>query len=155
MASTDTRAADTFTEFFATCEPRLRHALIARCGAEVGREATADALEYAWSHWDRVGSMAHPEAYLYRVGQSASRRYRRPQGMAGERQVAATPWFEPALEPTLAKLSNRQRVAVVLRHSFGYSFDEIAEVMGISISSVQKHIDRGLDKLRRGLEVSL
>ncbi|MDJ0792298.1 MAG: sigma-70 family RNA polymerase sigma factor [Acidimicrobiia bacterium] len=154
MATTDTQAVDTFTEFFAIYEPRLRHALIARCGAEIGREATADALEYAWSHWDRVGSMAHPAAYLYRVGQSASRRYRRPQGVAGEPQVATTPWFEPALEPALAKLSDRQRVAVVLRHSFGYRFDEIADVMGISISSVQKHIDRGLQKLRRRLEVS-
>lgn len=154
MTSPNTTVTDTFTDFFVGAEPRLRHALMACCGAEVGREAAADALEYAWTHWDRVGSMDHPVAYLYRVGRSASRKYRRRQRPLVDTPVASAPWVEPGLGPALDRLSQRQRVAVMLRHSFGYTLDETAGVMGISISSVQKHVERGLAKLRRSLEVS-
>jgi DNA-directed RNA polymerase specialized sigma24 family protein len=154
MTSSDTTATDAFTDFFATSEPRLRHALMACCGAEIGREAAADALEYAWSHWDRVQSMDHPVAYLYRVGRSASRKYRRRRRTLVDTPIVASPWVEPGLGPALDRLSDRQRVAVMLRHSFGYTLDETAQVMGISISSVQTHVDRGLAKLRRALEVS-
>jgi hypothetical protein len=38
----------TFAEFHGGAEPRLRRALIARHGGEVGREATAEALAYRW-----------------------------------------------------------------------------------------------------------
>ena len=68
--------------------------------------------------------------------------------------VASIPWVEPALGDGLRGLSERQRTAVVLRHSFGYTYAEIGQVMGVSIPSVQKHIDRALSKLRRSLEVS-
>lgn len=154
MFSTDTRATDTFTEFFEDCEPRLRHALVASCGVEAGREAAADALEYAWSHWDRVRAMEYPVAYLYRVGRSAARRYRTRPIVADSMDCSHDPWVEPALQSSLERLSERQRLAVVLRYSFGYTLDEIAQIMDISITSVQKHVERGLTKLRRGLEVT-
>ena len=154
MFSTDTQATDTFTEFFADCEPRLRHALVASCGLEAGREAAADALEYAWSHWDRVGAMEYPIAYLYRVGRSAARRYRNRTIAADTADESHDPWVEPRLETSLRHLSDRQRLAVVLRYSFGYTLVEISEVMGISMTSVQKHVERGLTKLRKGLEVT-
>lgn len=153
VVSTEQTAA-AFTEFFSQTEPILRHALVASCGPEVGREATADAFEYAWSHWDRVGAMEHPVGYLYRVGRSAARKYRRAP-VAVERSVeVSVPWVEPGLEAGLRRLSDRQRTAVVLRHSFGCTYDEISQVMGISIPSVQKHIARALAKLRRRLEVA-
>ena len=155
MVSSEAQVSDAFTRFVVGCEPRLRHALVASCGVEVGREAAADALEYAWSHWDRVEAMDHPVAYLYRVGRSAARRYRRQPGLLDPAPVVDDPWVEPRLEHVLGRLSDRQRIAVVLRHSFGYTLGEIADVMGVSISSVQKHVDRGLVKLRKGLEVSL
>ena len=52
------------------------------------------------------------------------------------------------------RCSDRQRTAVVLRHSFGCTYDEIAQVMGVSITTVQKHVERAMAKLRRSLEVS-
>ena len=154
MVPSTEQATVAFTEFFSEIEPTLRHALVASCGPEVGREAAADAFEYAWSHWDRVGMMEHPVGYLYRVGRSAARKYRHtPVGV--ERPVeSSVPWVEPGLEQGLRRLSDRQRTAVVLRYSFGCTYDEISRVMGISISSVQKHIERALAKLRRRLEVA-
>ena len=36
-------------------------------------EAAADAMAYAWRHWDTLASMANPVGYLYRVGQTSIR----------------------------------------------------------------------------------
>jgi hypothetical protein len=68
-----------FTRFVEETEPRLSYALAAAYGPEVGAEATADALASAWENWERVRRMVNPAGYLYRVGQSRSRRYRRPR----------------------------------------------------------------------------
>lgn len=68
-------AADSYTSFVEDAGPRLRQALIARYGPDVGAEATAEALAYGWEHWDRLASMANPAGYLCRVGQSRSRAF--------------------------------------------------------------------------------
>ena len=49
-----------FEQFFATAEPRLRRALVATYGGERGREASAEALAWAWEHWPKVQAMEHP-----------------------------------------------------------------------------------------------
>ena len=153
VASTE-QASVAFSEFFSENEPILRHALVACCGPEVGREAAADAFEYAWCHWDRVASMEHPVGYLFRVGRSAAKKYRRAPVVADPPVDASLPWVEPDLVPELRRLSDRQRTAVVLRHSFGCTYDEISSVMGVSIPTVQKHIERALAKLRHTLGVA-
>ena len=50
----DEVVVDTFTAWVDSVESRLRHALTASFGPQVGRDAAADALAYAWEHWDRV-----------------------------------------------------------------------------------------------------
>src|SRR5262249_19579169 len=65
--------------FSAVIDPialRLRRALVAAYGVDVGSDASADALAWAWEHRDELATMANPAGYLYRVGQSAARRYR-------------------------------------------------------------------------------
>ena len=59
-----------FTRFVEETEPRLSYALAAAYEPEVGAEATADALAYAWEHWERIERMGNPAGHLYRVGQS-------------------------------------------------------------------------------------
>ena len=142
-----------FDRFFADAEPRLRRALVARYGSDVGRDATSEALAYAWEHWDRVRSLDNPLGYLYRVGQSRSRRFI-PRRVGFPAPVErGLPWVEPALPLALRSLSGRQRQAVVLVEAFGYTHDEVATLLGISRSTVQNHVERGLTKLRTILEV--
>lgn len=45
---------DQFTRFVHQAQPRLQAALTAAYGPETGQAATAEALSYAWRHWDRV-----------------------------------------------------------------------------------------------------
>jgi DNA-directed RNA polymerase specialized sigma24 family protein len=142
-----------FTRFVKETEPRLSYALAAAYGPEVGAEATADALAYAWENWERIRAMANPAGYLYRVGQSRSRRYRRPRVLFPRPTPDQPSVVEPALPEALEDLTRNQRVAVTLIHALGWTEREAAELMGISRSTLRTHAERGLGHLRARLEV--
>ena len=140
-----------FEVFVLKVEPGLRRALFAVLGMDKGREATAESLAWAWENWNRVKKMDNPTGYLFRVGQSRSRSRQTPA-------VFVRPeWNEPVVEPGLGKalqdLTEAQRTAVVLIHGFGWRLREVAELLGVKVTSVQTHLERGLEKLRVALEV--
>lgn len=140
-----------FTRFVKETEPRLSHALAAAYGPEVGAEATADALLWAWEHWDRVATMKNQAGYLYRVGQSKARRYYRPTRLFPRPMPGAV---DPTLPMLIEELSRNQRVATVLIHAYGYTERETADLLGISRWSVRTHAERGLARLKGALEVT-
>lgn len=74
--------------------------------------------------------------------------------MYPEISEASTPWVEPALPRALRKLTTRQRVAVVLAHSYGWTHREIADLLGVKPTTVQNHIERGMRRLRSLLGVT-
>ncbi len=138
-----------FEEFVEAVEPRLRLSLMASFGQERGREATAEALAYAWENWDRIRSMEFPVAYLHRVGRSRTRG-RKLRLFADVHHI--DPYLaEPGLLPALESLSRNQRMAVVLVHAFDWTIGEAARVMGVRETTVKTHLRRGLAKLRRSL----
>ena len=143
---------DDFRLFMKRAEPRLRKAFVAAYGPERGREATAEALAYGWEHWERLRGTDNVTGYLYRVGQSRTRR--KKQALLFARTEPPEPWYEPALAPALSMLTESQRTAVVLVHGFGWTMAEVAEMTGIKVTSVQNHLDRGLKKLRAALKVT-
>ncbi len=145
--------SEDFAAFVREGGARLRRAFIAAYGPEVGAEATSDALAYGWEHWDRVSGMKNPAGYLYRVGQSKARRYRRRPARLPEAEDRASPWVEPGLPDAMGELSERQRQAIVLCHGFGWTLVEAADLLGVGPSTVQRHIDRGMQKLRSRLGV--
>jgi DNA-directed RNA polymerase specialized sigma24 family protein len=142
---------DAFCEFIERTEPQLHRALVAKLGWETGREATAEALAFAWEHWAKVTKMHNPTGYLYRVGTSRVRQRR--FGIPFVPQDDRSHWFEPSLGPSLAALSERQRIAVILVHGYGWTAQEVAEMTGIKTSTVQSHVERGLAHLREQLKV--
>ena len=141
-----------FRAFVITTEPRLHRGLVASLGWDRGREATADALAYAWEHWSKVRAMSNPSGYLYRVGQSSVRRRKVP--VLFERADHTEALYEPALMRLLAELPERQRVAVVLVHGFNWTTREVSDLTGLAPSTVHTHLERGLSKLRAALEVA-
>ncbi len=143
-----------FAGFVGEVEPRLRRALIARWGGDLGRDAAADALIYAWRHWDKVKGMDNPAGYLYRVGVNSVTPQARIPVVVGLPN-SEEPWVEPALEPSLKALSDNQRTAVILHHGFAWTYEEIAKMLDASVSTVRTHIDRGMAKLRVALEVRI
>ncbi len=147
---------DDFEAFFASAEPRLRVALVGAFGPDLGREAAADALAWAWHNWGRLRPMSNPIGYLYRVGRSRALREVRLQSRQFLDAVegdGVMPWFEPMLSTFLADLSEYQRVAVWMVHGLGHTHGEVAEVLECSKPTVATHVRRALAKLRVALEV--
>ena len=140
---------DPFGRFVETAEPRLRQALSAALGTQVGREATVDALGHAWENWDRVQTMTNPVGYLYVTGRDRGRRsLHRPPPAFYPVDASVLPWVEPSLPGALERLPDRQREVVVLLHCYQWTMSEVAELLEISKTTVQNHDDRGLASLR-------
>lgn len=154
-------------------EDRLRRAFVARFGLEIGIEVTAEAIAWAWEHREQLDSMKNPTGYLFRVGQSRSRRLLRwkrerpvfPQAL-GTQTAAGTKaeWLvpvssevnppEPQLGGALAALNDNQRTAVILVHCFEWTYSEVAELLGVPMHTVRNRVHRGMTKLRKSLGVS-
>lgn len=143
-----------FRVFVAAVEPRLRQALLALCGGEEAHDAVQEALVYGWQQWERVSAMSNPAGYLYRVARSRIRWPRtRSLGFPPVDSVRL-PDVEPGLPAALARLTERQRVAVFLVEGCEWTHAEVAELMGVSVSTVRNHLSRGLDRLRTMLGVT-
>jgi RNA polymerase sigma-70 factor, ECF subfamily len=54
----------------------------------------------------------------------------------------------------LRELAPERRAVLVLRYWFGYTHEEIAELLDLPVGTVGSRVGRGLDDLRRALEVS-
>ena len=141
-----------FEAFAVEAGPRLRRALVARFGVDDGCDVAAEALSYAWEHWERVRAMDNPVGYLYRRGDDRRRkrrRWRRPAPFPPEPpHELATP-TDPELGRCLTALNSAQRTCVVLVHVYGWSYAEVGAVIDAPVSSVRNHVHRGLRSLRR------
>lgn len=98
--------------------------------------------------------MENPAGYLYRVGRSRVRRYHKRTVLFPAEASNPDHWIEPGLDVALEHLTERQRTAVLLVEGYDWTYQEASEVMGLSRSSVQRHVERGMAKLRRALEVT-
>lgn len=150
------RERETFESFVERVKPGLVQALIATYGPVDGREAAVDALSWAWEHWDRITGVDDPVRYLYRVGQSATRRFLPKPLPPRLVEILETryPDVEPALIPALAGLSDQQRTIVVLVHGYSWRQSEVAELLDVSPSTVASHLGRAMTRLRNELEAS-
>lgn len=115
-----------FTVFAADAEPSLRYALVAALGQQDGLDATAEELAYGWEHRARVEAMENPTGYLYRVGRSRVH-VRVPRSKFLPVPVGLLPEVEPGIPAELERLSERQRVVVVMVHVNGWSRKDAVE----------------------------
>lgn len=146
---------ESFTEFARRMEPRLRYALAGCLAPDRAREATQDALVYAWRHWDKVRSMTNPGGYLYVIAKRRGWKRTPPSLPLHDIGGPDPDPSEPGLEPALRRLSVMQRQVVYLVEGLGISQHEAAELLGVSRTTVQTHLDRALNHLRLELGVSI
>jgi RNA polymerase sigma-70 factor (ECF subfamily) len=141
-----------FGDWVALAEPRLRGAYAGVRGPDDARDALAEALAYAWEHWERVSAMDNAIGYVFRVGQSRTRPRKHPN--LPDAEVVGPPDLDAGLVPALRQLPEQQRTAVWLVHACDWSHAEAAQAMGITPSTVSTHVTRALAALRHRLEVS-
>jgi len=115
-----------------------------------------DAFLKLWEGWDRLGRMADPRAYLFRVALNGSRKRARAARRAARRVVGLAPSIDPFDEVNLRgdvrqmllELSPRQRAALVLLDMYGYGSEEAARILGIRASTVRALASQGRAILR-------
>lgn len=140
-----------YEEFARRAMPALIRAFIATRGQDAP-DAAAEALAYAWEHWSRVRELQNPLGFLFRVGQSRTRR--RPRPMLPAPEAVGLPEVEPRLIAELQRLPETQQTAVWLVYACEWQYSEVAAALGTTRSMVGNHVSRGLRRLRRALEVA-
>ena len=152
---TDSKPAPTFTDFYRDVEPRLRRALVAAFGVDIGAESASEALAFGWENWERVGQMPNPAGYLFGVGRNKARRHRSRRVAFPVPPVGHEFEVEPGIPEALSRLSDKQRVTVLLVYGDEWTWLEVADLLGVSVSTVQKHLERGMSKLRHSIGVEI
>jgi RNA polymerase sigma-70 factor (ECF subfamily) len=148
----------------------LRHAARVLGDRAEAEDVAQEAMLKLWiaaGTWRQDGP-AKPATWLHRVVANLAidrlRRMGRAVGLDPD-GAAALPDMTPgpearlqegdrmaALDAALARLPERQRQAVVLRHVEGLSNPEIAEVLGIGVEAVESLTARGKRALKAALE---
>lgn len=144
-----------FDVFTATDGKRLQRALVAAYGPEDGADIYADAMLRAWSDWASIGTMTNPAGYLWRVAQSSHRRYRRwtrkPQ-FPSRAVLERNDLTDRDLFLSLGSLSDSERVAVVMIHAHRATYQEVADLLEVPVTTVNNLVHRGLHRLRADLK---
>ena len=141
-----------FDELISLVRARLLPVLWSKWGIEVGGDICGEVEEYAWENRDRLLTMSNPLGFLYRVSQSKARRYSRwtkrstfPSRFPD--LVHEDPQLHDMLQ-MLATLNHEQRSCVLLVKGFGWTYNEVADLLGMKRSDVNNHVHRGLTLLR-------
>lgn len=148
--------SDAFDQFVDGDGRRLRQVITARYGVDVGAEATDAALAWAWEHWDRLTDMTNPTGYLYRVAQTQARRaiaHGRPVTLPSESRPGpdGSTALDGDLADALGRLPDRQRLAVVMVHVYGWTPAEVGQLTDTPAVTIRSHLRRGLRHLRNDL----
>jgi len=158
----------TFDEFAGARLPAvLRFATALTGDPDLAKDLVQEVLIRVSGRWQKIGQLDRPEAYIRKMVVNEYLSWRRrswrliPSGMSSH--LPARPSADPAdgyierqaLLARLARLSRRQRTAVVLRYYEGFSDAEIAEVMGCAQSTVRGHVFKALAALRVELDPPL
>ncbi|MBK5268126.1 MAG: sigma-70 family RNA polymerase sigma factor [Acidimicrobiia bacterium] len=147
-----------FEDFFqlqhdAVCRPLS----VSLRDAGLAREATDEAFVRAFERWETVKDYDNPTGWVYRValnwGRSRLRRRKFEVVGAVPERGAYRSGFDPDLDQALAKLPLDDRAMVVLKHLAGWTYEEIAEALGMKAGTVKSRLHRILSDLRTVLEV--
>lgn len=128
---------------------RLAYTLLAS-NAEA-EEIVQDSFVEVYGRWHEI---LKPGAYLRctvvsRCRSALQRRKLRPSFDVPEPSVSAS---AGELWDVLARLSDEQRMAVVLRYYGGYRSADIARMLEVPAATVRSHLKRGLAALKKELE---
>jgi RNA polymerase sigma factor (sigma-70 family) len=147
-----------FEEFAATDGLRLARALVAAYGEQDGADLHGEAMARAWQNWERVGAMDNPAGYLWVCAKSDHRRYRRwkrrppfPGRVADAESLSEWSASDRELLLSLGALSEEERVSVLMVHAHKASYQEVADLLGVPVTSVTNFVHRGLKRLRTSL----
>lgn len=152
--------APDFEAWYRNEHPALLASLILMSGEpDLAREVVDEALARALERWDRVGRMASPGGWTYRVAVNCLRRHTRRATL--EHRIYQRQGSEETVAPMselwalVRDLPPRQRDVVVLRYVADLPQADIATALGIkrsTVSSTLTQAHRALAELERSEE---
>jgi RNA polymerase sigma factor (sigma-70 family) len=151
-------SARSYEAFFDEHYDQVRRALtVALADPALAEDAAQDAFARAYVQWRSVSAMERPAGWVYVVALRGGRRQRgRRAAVAPAAAVDADPignmLERDVLEPLLARLPERQRVAVVLRYLADLPLVDVAAAMGCKVGTAKSTLHTALARLR--VEVS-
>jgi RNA polymerase sigma factor (sigma-70 family) len=122
-----------------------------------------EAFVKAHERLDQCRESASVQAWLFRIFRNAvldwAKNVRRTEvplldaeESAGQEDFAERHALREAIGAALAGLPPMLRDAFLLRHALGHSYQEIAEIAGISLSAAKMRVSRAREALRRALD---
>ena len=144
-----------FVDWYGAEHARLVSALALVTGdGDVAREATDEAFARALERWSRVGRMASPSGWAYRVALNDARRRLRRRSLERALPLHRVAPHSVEIQPTdhelwaaVSGLPQRQRTAVALRYVADLGERDIAGVMRISPGTVAATLNAARKRL--------
>jgi RNA polymerase sigma-70 factor (ECF subfamily) len=120
----------------------------------------------AWQRYERIRGYERPAAWLFHVATNLALNERRNRASAIRNAAALDAEHEPAtsdnawrraeraaerdaIREALAALPARQRAALVLREVQGFSGEEVAAALGVSLAAAKMLLSRAREQFRR------
>ncbi|MEM7273625.1 MAG: sigma factor-like helix-turn-helix DNA-binding protein [Actinomycetota bacterium] len=145
-----------FAEFYQIHHQRIAQSLALNFGdAELGREATDEAMTRAFQRWGTVSGHDNPAGWVYRVGLNWGRSWFRRAGRRLpwlDRQNAELPeTSDPSLRAALLAMNPKLREVVVCRYFLDWSTNQTAAALDLPTGTVKSRLHQALAELRREL----
>jgi RNA polymerase sigma factor (sigma-70 family) len=134
-------------------------------------DAAQEALVLLWERREKLPGIKNVETYYYAVyHNNLFAAIRKQQLLAGEQELPETPEFSiesviisgesevlrsAELQAALKTLTSRQLEAIFLRFYEGFSYEEVSEMLGITVKSTYKIVARALALLKENMLVQL
>ena len=153
-------ASDTIGDFGDWVAPHavaMRQLAARLAGRSDGEDVVQESLLRAWRRWGTFRpERGTPRAWLLAIVADQARqrrRRRRPPELVAQADAVV---FEPDvdLERAIARLADRQRLAVELHYFVGLGVKEVAAVMGCAEGTVKSTLADARARLRGWLDVS-
>jgi RNA polymerase sigma-70 factor (ECF subfamily) len=150
-----------FEEFFLAERDGLYGALwLVTRNRHEAEEIAQDAFLKVWERWGTIEDMAEPSGYLYRTAMNIWRSRGRRAALAVRKVIHAAPQQDAmrAVEErdvvvrALARLTPRQRAAIVLVDLLGLTSDAAGQALGVRPSTVRVLAARARTAVREGME---
>ena len=118
-----------------------------------------DAFLKVWERWEHVQTLDDPTGYLYRTAMNLHRKHLRRAAVAVRHAVRPRPPRDhlddvesrDLVLRTLATLTPRQRMSLVLTDLLDYSSEDAGRLMGVKANTVRVLASQGRAALRDGM----
>jgi RNA polymerase sigma-70 factor (ECF subfamily) len=162
-AETSLDATVAFETFFRAESDRVFRALWLVTGNRAEAEEIAqDAFLAAWERWDRVSAMDNPAGYVFTAAMNLFRKRYRRAVLAARKAVRpelraddfAAAEDREVVRCALAKLTPRQRAAMVMTELLSFSSEEAGAILGVRAGTIRSLVTQGRHAFRDSTEAT-